>query len=55
MAHCWMLFPRRLDGVEACKLQLINFRHRESYERSFYTKHGWEERPLAANFALYLD
>ncbi len=37
------------------RLQLINFRHRESYVRGFYAKHGWEERPTAANFALYLD
>jgi len=37
------------------RLQLINFRHRESYRRGFYAKHGWEERPTAANFTLYLD
>jgi GNAT superfamily N-acetyltransferase len=36
------------------RLQLINFRHRESYQRQFYTKQGWEERPLAANFVLRL-
>jgi GNAT superfamily N-acetyltransferase len=37
------------------RLQLINFRHRESYRRGFYAKHGWQERPTAANFALFLD
>ena len=37
------------------KLQLINFKHRESYQREFYRKRGWEERPTAANFALYLE
>ena len=51
-----------LDAVTAearqrrcSRLQLINFSHRESYQRGFYAKHGWEERPTAANFALYLD
>ena len=37
------------------RLQLINFRQRESYARGFYAKNGWEERPDAANFALSLD
>ncbi|MFN2203311.1 MAG: GNAT family N-acetyltransferase [Caldilineaceae bacterium] len=37
------------------RLQLINFRHRESYRRGFYAKHGWEERPTAAIFTLFLD
>jgi len=36
------------------RLQLINFRHRESYERKFYEKHGWEERPLAASFTKHI-
>lgn len=36
------------------RLQLVNFRHRESYERGFYEKQGWEERPLAASFAKSL-
>jgi GNAT superfamily N-acetyltransferase len=51
-----------LDAVTAearrrgcSRMQLINFRHRESYTRAFYAKHGWEERPTAANFALDLD
>lgn len=42
-------------GRGCSRLQLINFRHRESYERGFYAKHGWQERPTAANFALYLE
>ena len=36
------------------RLQLVNFRHRDSYQRRFYAKQGWEERPTAANFVLRL-
>ena len=36
------------------RLQLVNFRPRESYQRGFYTKAGWEERPDAASFVLTL-
>ena len=36
------------------RLQLVNFRTRESYQRGFYAKAGWEERPDAASFALPL-
>jgi GNAT superfamily N-acetyltransferase len=32
------------------RLSLINFRHRESYERGFYVKMEWQERTDAANF-----
>jgi GNAT superfamily N-acetyltransferase len=32
------------------RLMLLNMRQRESYQRGFYAKHGWEERPDAANF-----
>ena len=32
------------------RLSLINFRNRESYQRRFYVKLGWEERIDAANF-----
>jgi GNAT superfamily N-acetyltransferase len=31
------------------RLSLLNMRERESYMRGFYVKHGWEERPDAAN------
>ena len=48
---------RLLESVEAealrrgCKrLMLLNMRQRESYQRGFYSKHGWEERPQAAIF-----
>jgi GNAT superfamily N-acetyltransferase len=48
---------RLLETVEAevrrrgCKrLMLLNMRQRESYQRAFYAKHGWEERPQAAIF-----
>lgn len=36
------------------RLMLLNMRDRESYQRQFYAKQGWEERPDAANFVLYL-
>jgi len=36
------------------RLMLVNGRHRPSYERSFYEKLGWQERPEAANFVLPL-
>lgn len=36
------------------RLSLLNMRPRESYQRSFYTKQGWDERPDAANFVLRL-
>ena len=32
------------------RLSLINLRSRESYQRQFYIKAGWEERSEAANF-----
>jgi GNAT superfamily N-acetyltransferase len=35
------------------RLSLLNLRHRESYQRQFYVKAGWEERREAANF-IYL-
>jgi GNAT superfamily N-acetyltransferase len=36
------------------RLSLLNMRGRESYERGFYAKQGWQERPDAANFVLRL-
>ena len=36
------------------RLMLLNMRQRESYQRQFYSKQGWEERPEAANFVLRL-
>lgn len=36
------------------RLSLLNMRDRESYERGFYVKQGWQERPDAANFILRL-
>lgn len=36
------------------RLSLLNMRDRESYERGFYMKQGWQERPDAANFILRL-
>lgn len=51
-----------LDAVKAeargrgcSRLMLLNIRNRESYQRGFYKKVGWEERPQAANFVLPLD
>lgn len=34
------------------RLSLINLRHRESYQRQFYIKAGWQERGEAVNFVL---
>jgi GNAT superfamily N-acetyltransferase len=43
-------------GRRGCsRLMLLNMRRRESYQRQFYAKHGWEERLDAANFILKLD
>ncbi len=36
------------------RLELVNFKQRESYQRGFYAKQGWEERSLAANFVYML-
>jgi GNAT superfamily N-acetyltransferase len=35
------------------RLSLLNGRHRESYQRQFYEKLGWEERPFMANFVYH--
>lgn len=40
---------------ECFRLSLINFRDRDSYQRRFYEKRGWEERPDAANFVYVLE
>jgi GNAT superfamily N-acetyltransferase len=37
------------------RLMLINSRTRESYQRAFYKKHGWEERPDMVNFVYILE
>jgi GNAT superfamily N-acetyltransferase len=36
------------------RLSLLNGKHRESYQRAFYEKNGWEERPGMANFVYWL-
>ena len=36
------------------RLSLINLRSRESYQRQFYAKIGWQERGEAANFVYNL-
>ncbi len=36
------------------RMALLNMRERESYQRGFYKKQGWEEREDAANFILQL-
>ena len=50
---------RLLEAIKAeaqkrgcSRLMLLNMRKRDSYQRQFYPKHGWEERPDAANFIL---
>jgi GNAT superfamily N-acetyltransferase len=37
------------------RLSLFNRRERESYQRGFYTKHGWVERDDTALFMYYFD
>jgi GNAT superfamily N-acetyltransferase len=37
------------------RLSLLNNRHRESYQRGFYRKQGWQEREALANFIYALD
>jgi len=69
ISECFVAEPARGKGIgsqllEAIKaearqrscsrLELVNFKHRESYQRGFYSKQGWEERTLAANFVYYL-
>ncbi len=42
--------------VRGCsRLMLLNMRQRESYQRQFYSKQGWKERPEAANFIFSLN
>jgi GNAT superfamily N-acetyltransferase len=36
------------------RLMLLNGRHRESYKRGFYNKHGWHERDRLATFVYML-
>ena len=37
--------------VRGCaRLSLLNMRNKTSYERSYYAKRGWQERPNAVNF-----
>ncbi|MFC1976610.1 GNAT family N-acetyltransferase [Chloroflexota bacterium] len=46
----------KVEGLErgCSRLMLLNIRDRESYQRGFYKKVGWQERPQAANFILPL-
>jgi GNAT superfamily N-acetyltransferase len=37
------------------RLMLLNLRNRESYQRGFYKKQGWEERQEAVNFLLRIE
>lgn len=37
------------------RLSLLNNRSRESYERGFYQKHGWEERTVMSNFVFWME
>ncbi len=42
--------------VRGCsRLGLLNNRRRESYERGFYARRGWQEREDMANFVLDLE
>lgn len=53
---------RLLEAVKAearergcARLDLLNSKERESYQRGFYAKHGWEERPGMANFIYRME
>lgn len=41
-------------ALGCARLCLLNMRNKPSYERGYYTKHGWAERPNAANFTYDL-
>jgi GNAT superfamily N-acetyltransferase len=43
------------DKLGCSRLMLINLRSRESYQRQFYAKQGWEEREEAVNFIYRLS
>lgn len=46
---------RKEGEARGCsRLSLLNMRNRESYQRDYYRKVGWEERENAANFILLL-
>ena len=46
---------RALAKDRGCgRLMLFSGRDREAYDRGFYQKDGWEERPSVANFILSL-
>jgi GNAT superfamily N-acetyltransferase len=52
------LLLKHLEGLAkergCCRMMLFTGRHRESYERGFYKKQGWRERPEAASFVRNL-
>lgn len=48
-----MLLDRLIEEARhrnCVRMSLINSRFRDSYKREFYTKRGWHERRVAANF-----
>ena len=45
---------REAEERGCSRLMLLNMRYRESYQRGFYKKLGWQEREDAANFVLQL-
>jgi len=52
---------RLLEAIKAealargcSRLTLVNLKHRESYQRGFYAKRGWQERSEAASFVYLL-
>jgi GNAT superfamily N-acetyltransferase len=46
------IVEREAKERDSQRLSLINLRGRESYQRQFYVKAGWQERSEAANFIL---
>jgi GNAT superfamily N-acetyltransferase len=45
---------KEAEARGCARLMLLNMHERESYQRGFYKKQGWEERPDAANFVYPL-
>jgi GNAT superfamily N-acetyltransferase len=48
--HLLEIVKEEAQARGCTRLSLINIRDRESYQRGFYAKLGWQERPDAANF-----
>jgi GNAT superfamily N-acetyltransferase len=55
VGHALLESVKTLAKERGCaRLHLINGSNRESYQRRFYEKLGWKERPEIADFILPL-